>query len=51
MNNTVFLLKKFIFILKFSFFMSSNLGLFPQTPGFSAKDCDIHNQRPFLSIK
>ena len=33
MNITVLLLKKFIFILNFLFFMSSNLGLFPQTWG------------------
>ena len=33
MNIMVFLLKKFIFILNFSFLMSSNLGLFPQTWG------------------
>ena len=31
MNITVFLLKKFIVILYFSFFMCSNLGLFAQT--------------------
>jgi len=51
MNITVFAEKKIIFILNFSVFMSSNLGLFPQTPGFSAKDCDIHNRRPFWKMK
>ena len=33
MNITVFLLKKIIFILNFSFSMCSNLGLFAQTWG------------------
>ena len=38
MNITVFLLNKFIFILNFSFLMSSNLSLFPQTWGLSTEN-------------
>ena len=35
MNITVFLLKKIIFILNFSFLMSSNIGLFFSNLGLS----------------
>ena len=37
MNIRVFLLKKIIFILNFSFFMCLNLGLFTQTWGGALK--------------
>ena len=38
MNMTVFLLKKLILILNFSFFFCSNLGLFTQTCGLSTEN-------------
>ena len=58
MNMTVFLLKKFIFILNFSFFMCYNLGLFTQNWGLSTENnetsifrCKSINSNTFLLKK